>query len=195
MSNFIIHGGKKLSGAIPVGSGKNSPIALICASLLVRAPVVLADMSRVEEAERLLAILASIGVRYEWRDERTLFLDASRPLSLDTIDRATCSQTRVALLLLGALAKRETGYRLYKSGGCKLGNRTVRPHMFALEKFGVQVQSRAGYYQVSTVRLHAADVVLYESGDTATENAIMAAVLAPGTSTIRYASANYMVQD
>jgi UDP-N-acetylglucosamine 1-carboxyvinyltransferase len=114
---------------------------------------------------------------------------------MDAIDRASCETIRSSLLLLGALAARESAYRLYKSGGCKLGNRTVRPHLYALEKFGVEVKSRPGYYDVTNNLRCPGRVVMYESGDTPTENAVMAAVLAPGETAIAFASANYMVQD
>jgi UDP-N-acetylglucosamine 1-carboxyvinyltransferase len=195
MSNFIVHGGKKLKGSIEAGSGKNAPIALICASLLVKGRVILKDMSRAEEIERMLEIFESIGVKYNWVDEKTLSMDSSKSLRMNDINKKMCAQTRVVLLLLGALAAREKKYKLYKSGGCKLGNRTVRPHLFALERFGVKIESHARYYEITNKKLKSAEVIMYESGDTATENAIMAAVLAPGKTLIRYASANYMVQD
>ncbi len=195
MSTFIINGGKKLHGTIEAGSGKNAPIALLCASLMVKGKVRLTEMSRVDEVESMLGIFDSIGVKYSWEDEGTLVLNAAGELDTGNIDKKLCAETRVVLLLMGALAAREKSYKLYKSGGCLLGNRTVKPHIFALEKFGVKVLSREKYYEVNNSPLHAAEVVMYESGDTATENAIMAAVLAPGTSVIKYASANYMVQD
>ena len=102
---------------------------------------------------------------------------------------------RSSLLLLGALAHREKTYKLYKSGGCKLGERTVRPHLYALQKIGVQAISKADYYEVKNGSLRSERIVMYESGDTPTENAIMAAVFASGVTTITFASANYMVQD
>lgn len=76
-----------------------------------------------------------------------------------------------------------------------MGERTVRPHLYALQNFGVAVSSKEKFYLVKNNGLRAGEIVMYESGDTPTENAIMAAVLAPGTTTIRMASANYMVQD
>ena len=98
--------------------------------------------------------------------------------------------------LLGALASREKKYTLYRSGGCKLGNRTVRPHLLALQKFGISIKTTPEAYEVENpVKLKAADIVMYESGDTATVNTIMGAVFADGTTTISMASANYMVQD
>ncbi len=98
-------------------------------------------------------------------------------------------------MLLGALAGRVKKYKLYKSGGCKLGERTIRPHLYALEKIGVFAKSKEHFYEVENRNLKGVDIVMYESGDTATENAIMAAVLAKGKTTIKMASANYMVQD
>lgn len=195
MSTFIVHGGTRLKGSIATNAGKNAPVALLCAALLVKAKVVLKDMTHVEEVERILEILKSIGVAYEWKDDTTLALDTSGKLQMGCINRRACAATRSSLLLLGALAHREKKYKLYKSGGCKLGARTVKPHLFALEKFGVNVVSKSHYYEVTNTSLKGREIVMYESGDTPTENAIMAAVLAEGTTMIKFASANYMVQD
>lgn len=197
MSTFVIDGGKKLKGSIEAGSGKNSPIALLCATLLVRDKVVLRDVSQAEEVMRVLEVFTSIGVSYTWQDASTLVLDTSQELKMEKIDKEVSGKMRIVLLFMGALASRENNYKLYRSGGCKLaiGERTVYPHIYALEKFGLKIVSKEKFYAVSTTKLRSAEVVMYESSDTATENAIMAAVLAPGTSTIKYASANYMVQD
>lgn len=195
MSTFIVHGGTRLKGSIATNAGKNAPVALLCATLLVKGNVVLKDMTHVEEVDRILEILKSIGVVYEWKDASTLKLDTSGKLRMERVNRRACAATRSSLLLLGAMAHREKKYKLYKSGGCKLGARTVKPHLFALEKFGVQVISKSHYYEVTNTSLKGREIVMYESGDTPTENAIMAAVLATGTTTIKFASANYMVQD
>jgi len=195
MATFIIKGGKRLRGSIETTAGKNAPVALLCASLLIKDTVVLANMTRVEEVERILEILKSIGVRYRWLGARTLWLDTSDPIHLGAIDREACEATRASLLLLGSLAKRVRAYKLYKSGGCKLGNRTIRPHLFALQKLGVEINFRSDHYEVTNRPLRGQKVVMYESGDTATENAIMVAVLAKGKTVITFASANYMVLD
>ena len=191
----MVRGGKPLKGTIATSSGKNAPLAVLAGTLLVRGESILHNMSQVEEVQRLLEIMASIGVAYEWIGERTLKVDSSGPLNMDSIDKKASRATRIVLLLMGALAAHEKQFKLYKSGGCKLGERTVRPHLMALEKFGVRIINTSGYYEVTTKKLKAADVVMFESGDTATENAVMAAVLAPGNTVIKYASANYMVQD
>jgi UDP-N-acetylglucosamine 1-carboxyvinyltransferase len=86
-------------------------------------------------------------------------------------------------------------FDLPHSGGCTLGLRSARPHLMALEKFGVTIESRCDSYHITHNALHSADVVLYESSDTATINALLAAASIPGTSRIKYASANYQVQE
>lgn len=196
MSHLIINGGKKLRGAIVNQTAKNSAVALLCASVMVRGKVTLEDVPQIEEVYRILEILESIGVKIEKHGKNKYSFDASAPLKMAKIDRAATEKVRSSLLLLGALAARENHYKLYKSGGCKLGERTVRPHVYALEKFGIRIISYDKYYEVTNKKpLKAAKVVMYESGDTATENAVMAAVLARGTTVIKMASANYMVQD
>ncbi len=195
MSTYKIRGGNVLKGSIETTAGKNAPIAILCATLLIKGTTVLKNMTQVEEVHRMLELLESIGVRYEWKNESTLLVDTSKKLDLNSINKKACEKMRVSLLLFGALAARVKEFNVYRSGGCNLGERSVRPHVMALETLGMNFESHDGYYKVKTNKLKASDIIMYESGDTATENAIMAAVLAPGTTTIRFASANYMVQD
>lgn len=195
MSYLVINGGKKLHGEIVNQSAKNSAEALLCASVMIKGQVTLTAVPQIEGVKRILELLSSIGVKIE-HSGTTIHLDASRNLSLDKIDQNAAEVTRTSLLLLGALAAREKKYKLYKSGGCRLGERTVRPHLYALQKLGVNVVSKDCYYEVENSKpLSASNIILYESGDTTTENVIMAAVLAPGVTTLKMASANYMVQD
>ncbi len=196
MAKYIINGNKKLSGEIEVSTAKNSVVAILCASLLVQGEVILKDVPKIQEVFRILEILRSIGVKIEWLDEQTLLLNTDVKLDMDKINKNATRVTRSSLMLLGSLVKRVKEYKLYKSGGCKLGQRTVRPHLYALEKFGLQVKSTFYYYQIKNPRqLVGQEIVMYESGDTPTENAILAAVLAKGETVIKFASSNYMVQD
>lgn len=195
MSYLIVNGGKKLHGQILNQSAKNSAVAILCATPLIHGKVVLEKVPRIEEVFRIIELLRSIGIKIKDNGKGTVTIDASGQLDLSKMDREAACRTRVSLLLLGSLAHREKSYRLYKSGGCKLGQRTVRPHLFALENFGVRIKSQKDYYEVENEPLHSAEMIMYESGDTATENAILAAVLSPGVSVIKMASANYQVQD
>ncbi|MBH41672.1 MAG: UDP-N-acetylglucosamine 1-carboxyvinyltransferase [Candidatus Magasanikbacteria bacterium] len=196
MAYFTVKGGKKLHGSIAVSSGKNGTIAILCASLMVRGGfVVLKDVDRVTEVLRLLQLFEGIGVIHKWLNNTTLHVEIPQRLNIENIDKKLCASMRISLLFLGALAKFEKQYKIYKTGGCHLGKRSVAPHLFALEKYGVSATSHDSYYEVKNRPLKAAHVVMYESGDTTTENAIMGAVLAKGVTTIKMASANYMVQD
>lgn len=195
MSYLVINGGKKLSGSIENQSAKNSAVALLCATAMIKGRVTLSDVPEIEEVNRIIELLTSIGIKITRKSGGVVEVDAGAGLQMEKMDRHSAEVTRSSVLLWGALASREKNYKLYKSGGCRLGNRTVRPHWFALEKFGVKVTSKPNFYEVVSTGLHSAEIVMYESGDTTTENAIMAAVLAPGKSIIKMASANYMVQD
>ncbi len=195
MVHYHINGGKKLSGSIATGSGKNSPIALICASLLMKGVVRLGGITQVEEINRILEVLVSIGVRVSWEKQDTLVIDTTGKITPEKMDKAVAAKVRIALLLFGALAAKFSAFKVYRTGGCDLGERTTQPHTRALAKLGITVKHNAESYDVRVSKLHGAHVTMYESSDTATENVVMAAVLAKGTTKVTFASANYMVQD
>ena len=98
-------------------------------------------------------------------------------------------------MFIGALVHHFKTFKLPQPGGCRLGSRTVRPHLYALQKFGVSIETKSKHYLVKVGKLKPSEIILYESGDTVTENAIIAAALIPGKTTIKYASANYMGQE
>lgn len=195
MSYLIINGGKKLKGAVETQSAKNSAVALLCAAVMIKGKTTLSDMPQIEEVSRIIELLQSIGVKTRWVKDNILEVDASGSLKMDRIDVNASEKTRASIFFWGALAARVKSYKLPKSGGCHLGERTVRPHWYALEKLGVKVSSTDCNYIVKNSALKSAYIVMYESGDTTTENVIMAAVLAKGKTTIKMASANYQVQD
>lgn len=192
--NFKIHGGRKLSGTVTTKTSKNSAVVMLCAALLNRSTTTLKNMPKIEEVYRVIEVLLSIGVNVRWH-EADVVITPPRRLKLASIDEAAAMRTRSVLLLLGPLIHRVNDFQLPQPGGCKLGSRTVRPHLYALENFGVNIVARRGYYHVTSKRLHETEMVLYESGDTVTENALMAAAGIEGVTIIKFASANYMVQD
>lgn len=195
MSSYRIVGGKKLQGEISVNTAKNAAVAILCAALAVRGKVKLYDMPRMQDVEGILDILGSMGVPYEWENKTTLALDTSVDLKLKDIDKETCARLRSSLMLVGALASRVKKYKLFQAGGCKLGTRTLHPHILALQKLGIEMVPKKDAYEVTNKKIKGTKVVMYETGDTPTENVIMAAVLAEGVTEITFASANYMVQD
>src|SRR5690606_18708914 len=116
-------------------------------------------------------------------------------LKLEKMDEEAARKTRSVILFLGPLIHTQGSFTLPYAGGCKLGTRTVQPHLFALEEFGVSITATRGRYHVNARRKSPGEVVLYEMGDTVTENAIMAAARTPEWTEIHMASGNYMVQE
>lgn len=189
-----IEGGRPLSGTLTVNTSKNAAVSLLCASLLNRGKTTLKSVPKIEEVYRIIEVLTSIGVSIKWNGSN---LEIQRPAKLDlaNMDKEAAVRTRSVLMLLGPLSHLFTEFTLPLAGGCKLGERTVRPHLFALEKMGVKIKAHHDYYKVSRTKLKPATIVLYESGDTVTENTVMAASKIPGKTVIKMASSNYMVQD
>ncbi|MEO8862885.1 MAG: UDP-N-acetylglucosamine 1-carboxyvinyltransferase [Candidatus Saccharimonadales bacterium] len=193
--NLRIEGGHELKGSIQTKVSKNAAVCLLMASLLNKGTTKLKHMPRIEEVNRIIEVLVSIGVKIRWLEDNDLEIKPPDVLDLDKMDKASARKTRSVLMLLGPLIHLFDEFKIPYSGGCKLGNRTVQPHLFALEEFGVNIEAKSGHYKV-TVKKHATDqIVLYESGDTTTENVLMAASRFEQEIVIKMASANYMVQD
>ncbi|HEY0620612.1 MAG TPA: UDP-N-acetylglucosamine 1-carboxyvinyltransferase [Kribbella sp.] len=193
-----VAGGRQLSGSIDVKSSKNAGVALLCASLLNKGRTTLRKVARIEEVNRLLEVLNSIGVKTTWlNDAGDLEIIPPEHLNLAAMDADAARRTRSIIMFLGPLLHREDTFQLPYAGGCDLGTRTVEPHMAALRPFGLDIKATGGEYHAMVNRaiMPAKPIVLTERGDTVTENAIMAAARQDGITMIRNASSNYMVQD
>ncbi len=194
--NFKIEGGHTLHGDITVNTSKNAAVGLLCASLLNKGTTTLRHMPRIEEVNRLLEVMVSIGVRVRWlNDSNDLEIKPPKKLLLDTIDADAGRRTRSIIMFMAPLMHLVPSFKLPYAGGCKLGERTVRPHLFALEEFGLKVVTTDGWYTSTSTPKSPGKIVLYEASETACENALMAAALTPGKTVIKQASSNYMVQD
>ncbi|HEX5744426.1 MAG TPA: UDP-N-acetylglucosamine 1-carboxyvinyltransferase [Candidatus Saccharimonadales bacterium] len=194
--NLRIEGGNELKGEIAIKTSKNATVALLCASLLNKGTTRLKNVARIEEVNRLVEVLTSIGVHVRWVGDNDLEIKPPVKLDLDNMDKSAAKKTRSVLMFIGPLMHLAKEFQIPYSGGCELGRRTVLPHLYGLEEFGVGVFTKSGHYQVtSNPVIPTRPVVLYESGDTTTENILMAAALTPGETVIKMASANYMVQD
>jgi UDP-N-acetylglucosamine 1-carboxyvinyltransferase len=193
-----VTGPTTLSGSIDVKTSKNAGVALLCASLLNRGRTTLRKVARIEEVNRLIEVLNSLGVQTRWlNDANDLEIVPPAELRLDNVDEDAARRTRSVIMFLGPLLHRAQTFELPYAGGCNLGTRTVEPHMSALRSFGLEVKATDGAYHASVDPriVPGRPIVLTERGDTVTENALMAAALHPGTTVIRNASSNYMVQD
>ncbi len=192
--NILIDGGRRLRGMVTTRTSKNGAVVLLCASLLNHGKTVLENMPKIEEVHRVIEVLQSIGLSVRWVGNNVEIQTPER-LSLHTMNYESAERTRSIIMMLAPLLHWSKKFALPHPGGCRLGGRTVRPHLFALEKFGTTINTRSKDYLVMHKGLKAAEVILYESGDTATENAIMAAAQIPAPTVIKYASANYQVQE
>jgi len=197
-THLRVTGPTTLSGAIDVKSSKNAGVALLCASLLNQGRTTLRRVARIEEVNRLLEVLNSIGVQTTWlNSDNDLEIVPPATFDLGAIDAAAARRTRSIIMFLGPLMHREDAFELPYAGGCDLGTRTVEPHMAALRPFGLEVKATEGSYHATVSRgtSPSRPIVLTERGDTVTENALLAAALDPSVTVIRNASPNYMVQD
>ncbi|MGI8888614.1 MAG: helix-turn-helix domain-containing protein, partial [Nocardioidaceae bacterium] len=190
-------GGTRLSGEINVKTSKNAGVALLCASLLNKGRTTLRKVARIEEVNRILEVLNSVGVKSTWLDDNDLELVPPDFLDLSSIDEAAARRTRSIIMFLGPLLHDRQEFELPYAGGCDLGTRTVEPHMTALRPFGLEVKATEGSYHayVDPNAFPVRPIVLTERGDTVTENALLAAARHDGVTVIRNASPNYMVQD
>ncbi len=195
MSNFIINGGRHLQGTIKTNSAKNSAVAILCATAMIKGETILTNVPAIEEVKRIIEILSSIGLKISWSAEHRLNIINDGKINPQNINKESFLKTRSGLLLIGALSGILDEFTLPNASGCRLGKRTVNPYIIALEHLGIKVSKTTTEYHISKQKNKAANFTMYEAGDTATENTIMAAVLTPGTTIIHFAAANYMVQD
>lgn len=193
--NLRIEGGHELSGSIETKVSKNAAVGLLFAALLNKGTTRLKRMPRIEEVYRLIEVLVSIGVSVKWLPGNDLEIKPPATFTMDKMDKVAARKTRSVLMLLGPMMHILDEFKIPYAGGCRLGTRTVQPHLFALEEFGVNIVAKSGHYHVVVDKKSPKEIVLYESGDTTTENILMAAARYDGEVTIKMASANYMVQD
>jgi UDP-N-acetylglucosamine 1-carboxyvinyltransferase len=193
--NLKIEGGHELHGSIDTKVSKNAAVCLLFAALLNKGTTKFKRMPRIEEVNRIIEVLVSIGVSVKWLPGNDLEIKPPAKLLLDKMDKNAARKTRSVLMMLGPLMHLFDEFKIPYAGGCKLGSRTVQPHLFALEELGVDIVAKTGHYNVTVNKKPSKQIVLYESGDTTTENVLMAAAKFENETVIKMASANYMVQD
>ena len=153
--NFRVHGGKELSGSIEVKTSKNAAVGLLCAALLNKGKTTLRRVARIEEVNRIIEVLQSIGVKMRWLPNSSdLEIIPPKRLALDKMDIDAAKRTRTIIMFLGPLLHQYDSFKLPFAGGCNLGTRTVEPHMIGLAPFGLEVIAKPNtdYYQATVQR-------------------------------------------
>jgi UDP-N-acetylglucosamine 1-carboxyvinyltransferase len=193
--NLRIEGGQELSGNIKLKTSKNAAVALLCASLLNYGVTRFKNFPRIEEVNRIVEVLNSIGVQTKWIDGSDLEVRRPAQLQLANINAEAARKTRSVLMLIGSLMHDSESFSIPYAGGCKLGERTVEPHLFALEEFGVGIVATQGHYNITVDKKAPGELTLYEQGNTVSNNVLMAAARTAETTYVQSASGDYMVQD
>lgn len=193
--NLKIQGGIPLSGQAAVKNSKNAAVVLQYAALINRGTTTLKGVPHIEEVKRNNEVLESIGATIRWVGENDLQITPPDKIRLEDLNQTAATKTRSILLSLGPLLHHFDKFTLPYPGGCKLGKRPIQSHICALEDLGVGVKVVENSLKIEKKDFTGGEIVMYESSDTGTENAILAAAAAPSKSIIKFASSNYMVQD
>jgi UDP-N-acetylglucosamine 1-carboxyvinyltransferase len=190
---FVVDGGHPLSGTITPAGNKNAALPIVASALLTDQPVVLDNVPRIRDVETLVDLVRSVGAAAEWTGRNTLRIEAKvvRPADLDP---ALCAKIRASILLAGPLLARCGEVVLPPPGGDVIGRRRVDTHFLAFERLGATYEVGERFI-IRAPRLTAADILLDEPSVTGTENALCAAVAAPGTTVLRNAASEPHVQD
>ncbi len=193
--DFQIVGGKKLSGSITTSFSKNGSVGLLCASLLNRGITTLHGIARIEEVYRVIEILESIGVEISWIGQNSVKITPPKVFKMKNLNVTSAIRTRSIIMLIGPLLHAMDSFSIPHASGCTLGKRTISAHIYALEDLGVKIKTTDTAYEIEVNKIKPTNIVMYEAGDTACENIIMAAAKLKGTTNIECASGNYMVQE
>lgn len=196
MEKFIIEGGYPLHGEVTPAGNKNSALPLLAASLLTEEPIILHNVPEIQDVSTMRSLLTSLGVEIEVIGNHTLRVQAVHVRPAD-LDPDLCKKIRASILLAGPMVARTGELHLPPPGGDVIGRRRVDTHFLALQAMRAQVSyDRINHiFNVSAPQLKGADILLDEASVTATENAIMAAVTAKGTTVIRNAASEPHIQE
>lgn len=193
MEKFIIQGGQPLHGEMTPAGNKNAALPLLAACLMTDEPVILHNMPEILDVLAMRALIESLGIEITTLSANTWRVHAKEVRPAD-LDPDLCRKIRASILLAGPMVARSGELHLPPPGGDVIGRRRVDTHILALRKLGAQIDyDRSFHFHAD--KLTGADILLDEASVTATENAIMACVLADGETVIRNAASEPHVQE
>ncbi len=193
MGKLLIEGGRPISGTLVPSGNKNAALPLMAACLLTDEPVTLTNMPNIGDIQTMADILSDIGISVEQLDPHTWRLHA-HDVRTDKLSADLFSKIRGSITLAGPMLARTGSVEMPRPGGDVIGRRRVDTHFLALSALGADVDSDLSF-RLKCDQLRGADILLDEASVTGTENAIMASVLASGTTVIRHAACEPHVQD
>jgi len=190
---YIVEGRARLKGSIRPSGNKNGALPILAASLLSPNPVRLRNVPRIRDMETLVELVRSLGVTIDWTERNTIELQAAEVRS-GSLDPVLCARIRASILLAAPLLARCGQVTLPSPGGDVIGRRRLDTHFLALRELGAEVDA-SEQFQLSAKRFRGAEVFLDEPSVTATENAMMAAAAAEGTTRLLNCASEPHVQD
>lgn len=193
MKRLIVQGGHELKGEVRVSGSKNAALPIICAALLSKGKTILKNVPNIADIHAMVDILTALGAKIIFKGN-TLTIDSSA-LKKSKIPNHKVEKMRASILILGPLLHRFKEVKMAFPGGCVLGKRPVFAHTFALQELGAKIIDETKGLHIKAEKLIGKKIILPELSVTATENAVMAAVLAEGETEIRLAAAEPHVQD
>src|SRR5258705_13828227 len=192
MGQFSVEGGTPLRGSITPAGNKNEALPLIAAALLTDEPVTLRNVPRIRDVRGMLEIAHALGAKVEDLDPHSVRI--SGPVRSTDVPPALAGEIRASLLFAGVLLARHKKVKVGLPGGDVIGRRRNDTHFLVLRALGAELDVARDGYALSTSGLRGADVILDEASVTATENALLAAVLAAGTTVLHNAASEPHVQ-
>lgn len=193
MDKFVIEGGFPLHGEVTPGGNKNAALPMMAACLLTSEPVILRNVPDIQDVQIMRKLFMSLGVEFTEIDVHVWKIQA-RDLRPADLDPDLCRKIRASILLAGPMLARTGELELPPPGGDVIGRRRVDTHMLALEKLGAKI-TYDRLFKFKVKKLKGADILLDEASVTASENAIMACVLADGVTTLRNTASEPHVQE
>jgi UDP-N-acetylglucosamine 1-carboxyvinyltransferase len=195
LDSFVIEGGHPLAGEIVVAGNKNAALPLLAATLLTSEPVTLENVPEIRDVATMQRALADLGAQIS-TEERGRLRIQTPDVHKTSPDAAICQEMRASFVLAGPLLARAGRAELSLPGGDKIGRRPLDTHIEAFRALGAEVEVKPDRYRMSAPRgLRGCDMFLSEMSVMATENALMAATLARGTTIVRNAASEPHVQD
>ena len=194
MDKLLIEGGRPLVGEVRVSGAKNAALPILCAALLTPEPLVLTNVPRLNDVRTMQTLLAQMGVALDTRTVGNVSLDASR-IDWPLAPYELVKTMRASILALGPLIARCGEARVSLPGGCAIGLRPVDQHVKGLLAMGAEIDLEHGYISARAQRLIGTHFVFDVVTVTGTENLLMAATLAAGTTTLENAAREPEVVD
>jgi UDP-N-acetylglucosamine 1-carboxyvinyltransferase len=194
MYKLIINGGTPLNGSIRTSGSKNATLPIFFASILADSPLKLANTPQLSDVSTSLRLLMDMGSNFVLEEDSSISLDSSNLTKL-TAEYELVKTMRASILTLGPMLAKYKQAKISLPGGCAIGTRPVNLHLSALEKMGATIVVKNGYIYAETKELLGTEINFDLISVTATENIIMAATLAKGTTTINNAAQEPEVTD